>query len=457
MLAQAPRTRWGGIVDPDFSGRGYFRLAQQDGAFWLIDPDGGRFISKGINTVRYDQDQIQNSDRIPYAETCQRKYGHKDTWRAAIATRLGVWGINTLGAWSDESVAKAGRPFAMTPNLDLGMSFGWASGDETTGSRARQEFPDVFDVNFGSHVRQRAQMLCGTRCNEQAVIGWFIDNELRWGPDWRGADELLMLFLNLPLHSPGRVAALAFLRGRYPDLRKFASTWRTPAVSWETVHQLTRFEQPYQRKPPYQRDAGGEETANRRDPLRRAFTADCDEFAALVAERYFTLTCAAIRAADTNHLVLGCRFAYVPPRGVIDAAAHHADVISFNCYELSPSDTIDIYAATGKPCLIGEFSFRGMDSGLPNTRGAGPLVATQADRAACFRHYVTAAVRKPAVVGYHWFEHADQPAEGRFDGENSNFGTVSIRDDPYPELTRTMTAINGEAESLHAAAALATA
>ena len=111
------------------------------------------------------------------------------------------------------------------------------------------------------------------------------------------------------------------------------------------------------------------------------------------------------------------------------------------------------YAATGKPCLIGEFSFRAADSGLPNTNGAGPQVATQTERAAAFRHYVTAALRKPTLVGYHWFEHADQPAEGRFDGENSNFGTVTIDDRVYEELTRTMTAVNAEAEDLHAAAA----
>jgi len=118
---------------------------------------------------------------------------------------------------------------------------------------------------------------------------------------------------------------------------------------------------------------------------------------------------------------------------------------------------IDAYAATGKPCLIGEFSFRGADSGLPNTNGAGPLVASQGERATCFRHYVTAAVRKPALVGYHWFEHADQPAEGRFDGENSNFGTVTIGDDVYEELTQTMSAINAEAEDHHAAAGRAAA
>ena len=113
------------------------------------------------------------------------------------------------------------------------------------------------------------------------------------------------------------------------------------------------------------------------------------------------------------------------------------------------------YAVTGKPCLIGEFSFRAADSGLPNTNGAGPQVATQAERAACFRRYVATALQKPTLVGYHWFEHADQPAEGRFDGENSNFGTVTIEDHVYEDLTRTMTAVNAEADDLHSATAAA--
>ena len=97
---------------------------------------------------------------------------------------------------------------------------------------------------------------------------------------------------------------------------------------------------------------------------------------------------------------------------------------------------------------------RGADSGLPNTNGAGPLVATQAERAASFRRYVTRALRKPALIGYHWFEHADQPAEGRFDGENSNFGTVKIDDLVYEDLVHAMTLSNDEAEALHAAVVL---
>jgi agarase len=207
------------------------------------------------------------------------------------------------------------------------------------------------------------------------------------------------------------------------------------------------------RKPPYQRNAGSEDEANRADPRRAIFATDCDAFGQLVAERYFAMTTAAIKAADTNHLVLGSRFAYPPPIAMIEAAGCHVDIVSFNCYDLEPNAALDAYAITGKPCLIGEFSFRAADSGLPNTNGAGPQVATQVERTACFRHYVTAALRKPTLVGYHWFEHADQPAEGRFDGENSNFGTVTIEDRVYDDLTHAMTMVNAEAEDLHSAAA----
>ena len=454
MSAQVPKTRWGGIADGYFQPPGYFRAVERDGIFWLIDPDGGRFLSKGVNSVQFDQDRIRNSARIPYAEACQRKYGSKQAWRSATAARLASWGFNTLGSWSDDAVASAGpAPLALTINLDLGMSFAWAKNDATRGSPDR-DFPDVFDPDFDRHVCDRARDLCAKRCDDQNLLGWFIDNELRWGPDWRGSDELLTLFLALRPATPGRTAAFVWLRERYSDFAAFNSTWRAPAQSWDTLNALPRTDPPYARNPIYQRNSREEDAANRVDQARAAFFADCDAFAALVAERYFKLTCAAIRAADPNHLVLGCRFAYVPSPGVINAAARHTDVMSLNCYDSDASPVIDSYVATGKPCLISEFSFRGADSGLPNTNGAGPLVATQAERAASFRRYVTRALRKPALVGYHWFEHADQPAEGRFDGENSNFGTVKIDDLVYEDLVHAMTLSNDEAEALHAAVVL---
>jgi hypothetical protein len=208
-------------------------------------------------------------------------------------------------------------------------------------------------------------------------------------------------------------------------------------------------EAPFFRMPPGGLNDALETKANLANPARAAFTADCDAFVAVVSEQYFS----SIKAADPNHLVIGSRFGYQPQSSVIAAAARYLDVISFNCYDLDASAVIDVYAASGKPCRIFEFSFRADDSGLPNTRGAGPRVESQVERAQCFERYVSAALRKPAIIGYHWFEHADQPAEGRFDGKNSNFGTVTIEDNVYADLTETMTRVNAAAEQIHAQAA----
>jgi agarase len=243
------------------------------------------------------------------------------------------------------------------------------------------------------------------------------------------------------------------LQEHYRDFSQFNTVWRTAARSWEEFGRLGHVEAPYFRKPPGGPNDALETEANLADPARAAFFADCDAFVAVVADQYFELSVAAIKAADPNHLVIGSRFGYQPHSGVIAAAGRYLDVISFNCYDFDASAVIDAYAVTGKPCLISEFSFRGDDSGPPNRSGGGPRVANQIERARCFERYVSVALRKPAVVGYHWFQHADQPAEGRFDGENSNFGAVTIEDDVYAELTDAMTGVNAAAEQIHAEAA----
>lgn len=427
-------TRWGGIADGRFRASGRFRLAEEPGVSWLVDPDGGRFLSMGVNNVSFSPDEIQGTKRVPYAEACWHKYGGVDRWRAATAQRLGSWGFNTLGSWSDEMVADAGTTLAVAPNLDLGMSFAWMK-NEQDGSGPQQAFPDVFDPAFDAHVRHRAHERCAARRDETRILGWFMDNELRWGPDWRGPEELLTLFLKLAPNTSGRRAALDWLTAR-----------RGAAAA------LSYAAPPWRREPPYLRDTQAESAANAADPARPTFCADCDDFAALVAERYFALTSEALRDADPHHLNLGSRFDHPPAPAIIEAAARHADVVSFNCYDADPAQALAIYEACGKPLLISEFSFRATDSGLPNTRGASPIVATQGERAAAYRSYVTTALKHPRVVGVHWFEHADQPAEGRFDGENSNYGTVTIDDRVYAALTAAMTRVNTAADTLHAAA-----
>ena len=427
---------------------GFFDVRQVEGRWWFIDPDGNKFLSKGVTTVLIDQDLVQGTKVAPYGDAMRKKYGSVDAWRRDTAAQLAGWNFNTLGSWSDPEVARAsGGKLAWTGCV----SFTWDAAARAANGEIwrKNHFPDPFDPEFAAGCRAAAREKCAPAKDDRRLIGWFSDNELRWGPDWRGGEELLALFFRLPPGAPGRQAAFALLRQRHPDVAEFNRLWETSFASWDEAEKA-----PEIATPPYALHRKGQQNIqvdrNGTDPRSAAFVDDCDAFSGLAADRYFAAVGEALRAADPNHLYLGCRFAIVPPPPVLAAAGRGVDVVSMNCYDpRGPGYFLDAYAATGRPVLIGEFAFRARDSGLPNTHGAGPLVDTQEERAEKFAWYVRIGLGRPNFVGYHWFEHADEPREGRPDGENSNYGLVTIDGTPYEALTRAMAEVNAQAETLH--------
>jgi hypothetical protein len=55
----------------------------------------------------------------------------------------------------------------------------------------------------------------------------------------------------------------------------------------------------------------------------------------------------------------------------------------------------------------------------------------------------------PELIGTHWFQWADQPSTGRFDGENYNIGLVDVTDRPYPELVGALVETHRRAFRIH--------
>jgi hypothetical protein len=103
---------------------------------------------------------------------------------------------------------------------------------------------------------------------------------------------------------------------------------------------------------------------------------------------------------------------------------------------LSVADTLaEHYKAGGRPILVTEWGYRAADAGLPNTwPPIYDVLPNQKARADAFEAYVRKLLDKPWFVGHHWFLYADQPPEGRFDGENNNFGLINEQDKPYSLL-----------------------
>ncbi len=382
--AQSPTyDRFGGWQKLTGTRTGFFHTQQIDGRWWLVTPDGNAFFSKGVDNVSYR----------PESASSPKPPANPEAWAAETARQLREWNFNTVGAWSAPELY--GKGIAWAPVIDMAASVQrdlWLKGGVV----------DYFSRQFRDAAERVAARACTPHANDPWLLGYFTDNELRWGRDWRSHDSLLDSYLKMPADSPGLARATEFVKS--------------------LAHEATE-----------------------EDRLK---------FAGRVAAEYARVTTEAIHRHDSHHLVLGCRFAVYPGDAVITAVGLYFDVISFHSY--SPKAPVDrlrlITRLTGKPAMITEFSFKAMDSGLPNTKGAGRPVATQADRANAFADYVEALASLPGVVGYHWFEYRDEPKEGRFDGENSNYGVVRLDSSPWESLTARMKEVNAALDERHAAA-----
>lgn len=410
--------RFGGWSGVRGKATGFFHAEQIDGVWWLITPDGNAFFSKGVNHVSYTADHAPALGYSPYARVTAVKYGSAQKWAEATAQRLKGWGFNTVGAWSSGEMFKRQMAYTLILNLAASAGADWLKGGVA----------DVFSPKFEQVVREQAQKLCAPLARDPFLLGYFTDNELRWGADWRSKKSLLEEFIAQPPDAPGKQVTLRLMRARYNTVESFNQAWGTEVKDFDELSSLTTL--------PMDRDAA--------KAMQREFQRE-------YARAYFKVCRDAIKAADPNHMVLGCRFAFFPSQEVVGAAGEFVDVVSFHTYNFTPpADTLaTVHRVTGKPVMLTEFSFKAMDSGLPNTKGAGRPVPTQQDRAEHFDKFVTALAQMPFMVGFHWFEYCDEPAEGRFDGENSNYGLVNIKDEPWQVLVERMTQVNARLEETH--------
>jgi hypothetical protein len=399
---------------PSLAQPAYFRVEQREGVWWLVDPGGAPGLSIGVDTIRYEGDRILGTGAAPYLEAVQKRYLDRASWGQAVLARLRSWGFNTIGAWSNPQLEDLDMPYTVILDIAGRAGANWQQGRPA----------DVFDPHFEEiAARTIAQEECGRRAQSRLLIGYFSDNELRWGPDWRGKETMLTMYLELPSTAMGRESAITFLRQKYrDDIRRLSRAWNIKAQDFAGVPSRASTE---------------------------SFQADADEFLGLMASRYFEVCARAIHAADPNHLYLGARFAGRVPDAAM-RAARSADVVSVNIYDFDPQPLVrHVFEMTGKPVLITEFAFRAEDSGLPNTRGAGPKVPSQAGRAKAYAEYLTQLESQPEAIGCHWFQWSDEPKQGRFDGENSNYGLVDITDQPYTEFVTAVTAANKAATGTH--------
>ncbi len=376
-----------------------YRVVCDDGRYWFVRGDE-QLLLFGVNCV-------------------DAGAGTTSGW-----ARVQSWGFNVVAGWSDERLYAQGMPHTRVAWLG-----GWGA--------AASALVDVFSDEYLQRFNESVARDIMPHTNEAGLIGWFANNEMAWYGDFGWPSDpthaLLYKYCSLPSNAPGKQALVAFLRARAGNnLATFNTTWAPAIRSFSALGACTTLQ-----------------------PRTVAAQIQILDWTGVVADRYFAMARAAIYTNSPGTLFLGVRFAGGAPRAVLEACGRYADVVSLNLYR--KDGTIDIpyldniYALTKKPLLITEFSWRAMEnaSGNPNSRGADVTVATQADRAKRCTAYCTALAKLPYCLGWDWFQYGDQPPGGRFDGEDSNYGLVSIHDQPYPLLTKALAAVHARAGSLH--------
>ena len=380
----------------------FYRVEQRGTLWWLIAPDRTPFFSMGVNVVDPGASRKTYSNNNP-AYAAFQYYPDFPSWKTTTLSRLRQWNFNTLGAWSSEDLWRSAMPF--TVELDLGSSAG-------------APYCDLFSPVVEEKFYEVARRKIPPWKDSSDLIGYFSDNELGW---W--SDVIFLHFLQHPeLRFTHRVL-LGVLRQQYGnDFSRLSEDFETGEA--RNYADLER--------PSHLRLRPGNHGMNA-----------VDRFLFEFAERYYSLAYQAIRRYDPDHLILGDRYPQWYPASVARACGKFVDVVSSNL----GADWADgsnarffletLHRLTGKPVLVSEFYFcaRENRSGNRNSGGKFMTVQTQRERAAAFRKGVLETASLPFVVGAHWFQYYDEPANGRADAEDYNMGLVDIHDRPYEELT----------------------
>lgn len=397
---------------------GFFRVGQNAaGQWWLLDPHDLPFFATAVAAVNcHGRASPPTGVRGAYAQAVEAVHGYEDPsgFARAALQRLRNWHVNTLGPWAEPALATAG--LGVTAMADF------TGADRPVIHQHGVRLPDVFDPGWPAACDARAEEMAAPWAGRVDFIGHYTDDALGWGEVRTGRLSLLQICLSLEPGFSAYHAAWEFVLAAHAgDLAALGREWGVDLPNREVVRQRTQAEHPL---------------------ATAGYLRDHERFTREFARRYFTVTSAALRRHDPDHLVLGCRFSQPPGAAVLAECAYPVvDVVSWQCHGPEFAGQAGGYAATGMPLWLTAV-------GLTNDRfrtaafktQTGPTRLERMLRAG--RRVLTAACVHPAVVGYEWARWADEADELPPFGA----GLVHVDDHEAVEHTELVAQINARAE-----------
>lgn len=293
-------------------------------------------------------------------------------------------------------------PFYTRPSAQSGGVFAFAEKyDGATTAVNGHEFPDPWDPAFRTAVRTAVQtQYDNARGVESAPKPkWFVamavDNEIHLGNN----DLYRYVYSTF-----ANAQFILYLQGLYPTIAALNTAWGTSFADYDAIF-----------------------TANTdpelMDPTDQIFL-DWRGFEPIMLTQYFDVIESEIKAIATTENICSpslYRASIITYIRYASVWRNRYDCILFNAYPrwysgsgLPPEDqqSVDeLYAATGKPIIINEYSVPAVDSGLYDGPtldfSFGQVVDTQENRSRRASQQAMGNYNHPAIVGARWFRWND--------------------------------------------------
>ena len=406
--------KYGGLMDEQMrqEATGFFYTTKIGDRWWIIDPLGYPCYIRSVSNVASSYLNSPN-----HKKAALEKYGSNEKWGISATRRLiDDWYFNaTTGGGVDitgvenKLISQGACNFIGPYGTQLGTNNSNGGNTSFSGNNTM----NVFDPAFVDFCEENAKSVESGKDNDY-LLGRTVGNELPIDVN------MLTNYLRLSPYDPVYHYS-------------YATAW-----TW-----LVNF-------------------TGKAEPSEEDITEEMLQlFAGFVYDRLYYVSASAIRKYDPNHMVLGSRMllGFMSQPWVLRFAGLHLDCLTVNWYrewDIPVEDLKFISENANIPIMVTEFYTKGMDSGLENTRGAGWVVKTQAERGLFYQCYTLRLLECKNMVGWHWFQYIDndpspeviyQTVNGQKvwrdqSSIDANKGIVNNSHEPYNDIVSSMAEIN---------------
>jgi hypothetical protein len=377
-----------------------FHIQKTGGRYCLVAPSNKPFISLGVNHAG------ALAEEDPFNLFLSKYEGNWNKATETVIKNFLDWGFNTAGYQSPFELHQH-LPFMAEPYPYPAAIAYWLP---------KADYPDVFDPLWESKIKNTVTLMCAlVKQNQRNLIGYYWTDTPRWDLDAArkhvGADWVSSI-RSLPTSAPGKQRYLGFLKDRHVGNSSLL----------DSVYGFF----PEATKPC---DDKNFSTLRLDHPV---VIKDDMEFLRLIARRYYQVAGEATRAADPVRLIFGDRYLGGDhPKEVIEEALPWIDVLSVQPLGIVFEEDLfdELYEISKRPILICDHQSSFHTKEYPDT--LWNQLPDEATAAKGYHEYLTAAFKKPYIIGYHRCQYID-----RYDKNNRLLKQGLLREDetPYQQM-----------------------